>query len=85
MAFVFNRKKTRRINVGNVPVGGMAPVSVQSMTTTPTADVDATVSQIKRLQSAGCEIIRVAVPDHQAAEAIRAIKKEILTLEVLKK
>jgi (E)-4-hydroxy-3-methylbut-2-enyl-diphosphate synthase len=78
MAFVFNRKKTRRINVGNVPVGGMAPVSVQSMTTTPTADVGATVSQIKRLQSAGCEIIRVAVPDHQAAEAIRAIKKEIL-------
>jgi (E)-4-hydroxy-3-methylbut-2-enyl-diphosphate synthase len=78
MAFVFNRKKTRQINVGNVPVGGMAPVSVQSMTTTPTADVDATVSQIKRLQNAGCEIVRVAVPDHQAAEAIRAIKKEIL-------
>jgi (E)-4-hydroxy-3-methylbut-2-enyl-diphosphate synthase len=56
----------------------MAPISVQSMTTTPTADVDATVSQIKRLQNAGCEIVRVAVPDHQAAEAIRAIKKEIL-------
>jgi (E)-4-hydroxy-3-methylbut-2-enyl-diphosphate synthase len=48
------------------------------MTTTPTADVDATVSQIKRLQNAGCEIVRVAVPDDQAAEAIRAIKKEIL-------
>ncbi len=77
MAFVFKRKKTRQINVGNVPVGDMAPISVQSMTTTSTADVDATVSQIKRLQNAGCEIVRVAVPDHHAAEAIRAIKKEI--------
>jgi (E)-4-hydroxy-3-methylbut-2-enyl-diphosphate synthase len=78
MAFVSNRKKTTQIKVGNVPVGGFAPISVQSMTTTPTADVDATVSQIKRLENAGCEIIRVAVPDHEAAEAIRAIKKEIL-------
>jgi (E)-4-hydroxy-3-methylbut-2-enyl-diphosphate synthase len=78
MAFVSNRKKTCRINVGSVPVGGSAPISVQSMTTTPTADVDATVSQIKRLENAGCEIVRVAVPDREAAEAIRAIKKEIL-------
>jgi (E)-4-hydroxy-3-methylbut-2-enyl-diphosphate synthase len=78
MAFIFNRKKTRRIHVGNVPVGDLTPISVQSMTTTPTADVNATVTQIKRLQNAGCEIVRVAVPDHQAAEAIRAIKKEIL-------
>ena len=77
MAFVLHRKKTRQINVGNVLVGDMAPISVQSMTTTPTADVSATVSQIKRLQNSGCEIVRVAVPDHQAAEAIRAIKKEI--------
>ena len=78
MAFVSNRKKTSQIKVGNVPVGDFAPISVQSMTTTPTADVDATVSQIKRLENAGCEIVRVAVPDHEAAEAIRAIKKEIL-------
>jgi (E)-4-hydroxy-3-methylbut-2-enyl-diphosphate synthase len=78
MAFVLNRKKTRQINIGNVLVGNMAPISVQSMTTTPTADVDATVCQIKRLQNSGCEIVRVAVPDHQAAEAIRAIKKKIL-------
>ena len=77
MAFVFNRKRTRQVNVGNVSVGDMAPIAVQSMTTTPTADVDATVSQIKRLQNAGCEIVRVAVPDHQAAEAVRTIKKEI--------
>jgi len=63
--------------VGSVPVGGDAPITVQSMTTTPTSDVSATVSQIKRLQDAGCEIVRVAVPDGQAADAIAAIKKEI--------
>jgi len=63
--------------VGNVPVGAMAPIAVQSMTNTPTADVAATVSQIERLQNAGCEIVRVAVPDGQAAEAISAIKQRI--------
>jgi (E)-4-hydroxy-3-methylbut-2-enyl-diphosphate synthase len=72
-----NRKKTRQINVGGVNVGGDAPISVQSMTTTDTGDVDATVSQIKRLEDAGCEIIRVAVPDKTAAEALSAIKKQI--------
>lgn len=77
MPFVSVRKKTRQIKVGDILVGDMAPISVQSMTTTPTSDVDATVSQIVRLQNAGCEIIRVAVPDHQAAEAIKAIKKKI--------
>ena len=63
--------------VGNVPVGGGAPVAVQSMTNTPTDDVNATVAQIARLQNAGCEIIRVAVPDLQAADAISAIKARI--------
>ena len=77
MTFVSNRKKTCQIKIGNVPVGDMAPISVQSMTTTPTADVGATVSQIKRLQDAGCEIVRVAVPDQPAAKAIRAIKENI--------
>ena len=77
MSFVVNRKKTRQIKVGEIPVGGMAPVAVQSMTNTPTSDVNATVSQIQRLQNAGCEIIRVAVPDGQAAEAITAIKQRI--------
>ncbi|MDX9785506.1 MAG: flavodoxin-dependent (E)-4-hydroxy-3-methylbut-2-enyl-diphosphate synthase [Desulfobacterales bacterium] len=71
------RKKTRRIMVGGVPVGDMAPISVQSMTNTQTQDVAATVAQIKRLESAGCEIVRVAVPDQAAALAIRGIKKEI--------
>jgi (E)-4-hydroxy-3-methylbut-2-enyl-diphosphate synthase len=77
MSFVNNRKHTRQIMVGNVPVGGGAPVAVQSMTNTPTADVDATVSQIERLTNAGCEIIRVAVPDREAADAIKAIKARI--------
>lgn len=63
--------------VGPVPVGAGAPIAVQSMTNTPTQDVAATVSQIERLQTAGCEIIRVAVPDLEAARAIAAIKQKI--------
>ncbi len=77
MPFTIKRKKTRQIMVGKVKVGGMAPVSVQSMTNTFTQDIPATVSQIKRLEEAGCEIIRVAVPALEAAEAISSIKKEI--------
>lgn len=72
-----NRKKTRQISVGNVKVGGMAPISVQSMTNTRTEDVAATNAQIKRLEKAGCDIIRVAVPDLNAAKAILNIKKNI--------
>ena len=75
--FSIERRPTRRIHVGSVPVGGSAPVSVQSMTNTSTADVKATVDQIRRLTAAGCEIVRVAVPDEAAALAIRAIKTEI--------
>ena len=71
------RRKTRKIMVGGVPVGGDSPVSVQSMANTHTADVSATVSQIKRLEEAGCEIIRVAVPDESSAAAISEIKKAI--------
>ncbi len=63
--------------VGQVPVGNMTPVTVQSMTNTETADVDATVAQIDRLQKAGCEIIRVAVPDKDAAAALSRIKAQI--------
>jgi (E)-4-hydroxy-3-methylbut-2-enyl-diphosphate synthase len=74
---IIRRRPTRRIHVGHVPVGGGAPITVQSMTNTPTADVDATVAQIKRLEAAGCELVRVAVPDQQAAEAISAIKPRI--------
>jgi len=67
---------TRSITVGNVAVGGGAPVSVQSMCNTDTRDVAATLEQIRRLDEAGCEIIRCAVPDQEAAEALGAIKKE---------
>lgn len=71
------RKDTRQINVGAVSVGGGAPVSVQSMTTTDTRDVAATVAQIRRLAAAGCEIVRVAVPDAEAARAIGPIRQAI--------
>jgi len=77
MTFNIQRKKTRQVTVGNVKVGGLAPVSVQSMTNTYTQDITATVSQIKHLEAAGCEIIRVAVPDEEAATAISRIKKKI--------
>ncbi len=68
---------TKQILVGGVPVGGGAPVSIQSMCNTKTHDVPATVDQILRLEEAGCEIIRVAVPDMAAAEAVGAIKSQI--------
>lgn len=68
---------TKRIMVGNVPVGGGAPVSIQSMCNTKTDDIDATVDQILRLEAAGCEIVRVAVPDMAAARAIDGIKRRI--------
>ena len=65
---------TRQIHVGNVAIGGGAPVSIQSMTNTPTHDVEATLAQIRALAAAGCEIVRVAVPDERAAQAIAALK-----------
>ena len=69
-----NRRNTRRIRVGEVPVGGGAPVSVQSMTNTDTRDVRATVAQIRSLAREGCEIARVAVPDAKAAAAFGKIR-----------
>jgi (E)-4-hydroxy-3-methylbut-2-enyl-diphosphate synthase len=79
MTFSINRKKTRQIMVGTVPIGGDAPIAIQSMTNTPTPDVEATVAQIKRLEAAGCEIVRVAVPNEEAATAIGPIKSQIMT------
>lgn len=67
------RKQTRQLKLGSVRIGGGAPIVVQSMTNTDTRDVEATLSQIKRLHDAGCEIVRVAVPDETAAKALRAI------------
>ena len=71
------RRISKQIHIGEVAIGGGAPVSVQSMTKTDTRDVKATVRQIKGLEACGCEIIRVAVPDIEATEAITAIKKKI--------
>ena len=68
---------TRQISVGGVPLGGGAPVTIQSMTNTRTDDVAATVEQINRLAAAGCQIVRVAVPDMAAAKAVGAIKAQI--------
>lgn len=77
MTFVKKRKKTRQILLGGLKIGAGAPITVQSMTNTPTRDAAATVAQILRLQKAGCEIVRVAVPDQAAAVAIGSIKKKI--------
>jgi (E)-4-hydroxy-3-methylbut-2-enyl-diphosphate synthase len=71
------KKRTRKVFVGKVAIGGGAPVSVQSMTKTDTRDVSATVRQIKRLEKAGCGIIRVAVPDIEAANVLSEIKRKI--------
>src|SRR5437764_12498137 len=71
------RRKTRQISVGNVAIGGDAPIVVQSMTTTYTRDVESTVAQIHRLEDVGCEIVRVAVPEEEDALAIGEIKKRI--------
>jgi (E)-4-hydroxy-3-methylbut-2-enyl-diphosphate synthase len=71
------RRKSRQIMVGNVPVGGDAPISVQSMTNTETTDVAATVEQIRRIQQAGADIVRVSVPSMDAAEAFGKIREQI--------
>ncbi len=71
------RRKTVQVRIGNIKIGGTAPVSVQSMTKTDTKDVKATVAQIKRLQNLGCEIVRLAVKDIPSARAIRQIKPKV--------
>ena len=71
------RRKSRQIHVGKVAVGGDAPISVQSMTNTETCDVDATVAQVKAIQDAGADIVRVSVPSLDAAEAFREIRARV--------
>ena len=68
---------TKQIKIGNVKIGGGAPVSIQSMAKTDTRDVSATISEIRNLEKSGCEIIRVAIKDFEAAKAIKAIKRKI--------
>lgn len=74
---MINRINTRKVKVGSVFVGGDAPISVQSMTNTDTRNIKETISQINSLQKAGCEIVRCAVPDMEAAEALKHIIKEV--------
>ncbi len=76
---MFPRRETRQIVVGGIAIGGGSPVSVQSMTKTDTRDVKATVAQVRRLARAGCDIVRLAVPDSRAASALRAIKSRVDT------
>lgn len=71
------RRKSRPVNCGGIIIGGIAPISIQSMTNTDTRDAQATIRQIKKLEEAGCQIVRCAVPDLQAAEALASIKKGI--------
>lgn len=71
------REQTKKVQVGSLTLGGSSPIAVQSMTNTDTRDVAATVRQIRECEEVGCQLIRVAVPDQEAADAIAAIRKEI--------
>lgn len=74
---MYHRKDTRPVKVGDITIGGNNEVVIQSMCTTKTADVKATVAEIHRLEEAGCQIVRVTVNNFEAAEAIREIKRQI--------
>lgn len=74
---MFDRTKTKEINIGGVKIGGGNPIRIQSMTNTPTEDADKTIKQILQLEEAGCEIIRCTVPNENAAKALRTIKDAI--------
>ena len=73
----FERRKTRPVKIGDVSIGGGAPIVVQSMTKTHTKDIEGTVDQIKRLESAGCEVVRLAVPDRESVVALGKIKNRV--------
>ncbi len=73
--FNFIRRKTRQIKIGSVPVGGQAPIAVQSMTKTDTRNIKATLRQIHKMEEAGCEIVRLAVPDEEAVNALGEIRR----------
>jgi len=77
MPIHIKRRNTRRINVGNVAIGGGAPVAVQSMTSTDTRNVSSTLDQVGRLSEAGCEIVRLAIPDGEAVESFKKIRAKV--------
>ena len=71
------RRKSRQIHVGKVPVGGDAPITVQSMTNTLTADAKATIDQVRQLEAAGADIVRVSCPDEESTAALGSIVREV--------
>ncbi|MDD5766935.1 MAG: flavodoxin-dependent (E)-4-hydroxy-3-methylbut-2-enyl-diphosphate synthase, partial [Candidatus Marinimicrobia bacterium] len=73
----YPRKITRQVFVGNVPIGGGAPITVQSMTTSKTHDLGSILPEIAELQAAGCQILRITIPDEQAVAALPEIKKHM--------
>jgi (E)-4-hydroxy-3-methylbut-2-enyl-diphosphate synthase len=77
MVVVMDRRLTKEVRVGNIIVGGNSKISVQSMTNTDTRDVTSTIKQIDKLEKAKCDIVRVAVPDIEAADALKEIKRGI--------
>ncbi len=76
-AHTINRRASKKIFVGNVAIGGDAPISVQSMTNTDTCDIDATVKQITSIVDVGADLVRVSIPTMEAAEAFRVIKSQV--------
>jgi len=74
---MYKREQTRAVKVGNLIIGGNAPISVQSMTTTDSCNVSETVAQIKKMEIEGCELVRVAVPDLKSCYSLPLIRKEI--------
>lgn len=77
------RRKSKKIRVGNIEIGGDAKLPIQSMTNTDTSDAQATVDQIKRLELAGCDIVRIAVPTQEAADTVRTIKEAGVTMPIV--
>ena len=75
----YERRSTRQIHIGTIPIGGGAPISVQSMCNTKTTDTEAIVQQIRELAAAGCDIVRVAVPDMEAAKNLGNIVRQVKT------
>ena len=77
------RRQTPEVRIGKVTIGGTNPIAIQSMTNTDTRDIPATIAQIKALASAGCDIVRITVPDEEAAKTVLAIKEEGITTPIV--
>lgn len=77
------RRKTRAVRIGNVTIGGNAPIAIQSMTNTDTKEVAATIAQVQRLQDAGCDVVRITVPDAKSAQTVTAIKQAGITVPIV--